>query len=126
MNNEIQIKDEYFLINLSWLKNLKNKYNYKDFEGFFEEIYNQNIPESEINNENFKSNLYSKSKIFKTKIEKDEFKEINRIYNHKILIEDKNKHFIYYQNYAIIDKIIVRKKEKESNYSYNLEQIEKK
>ena len=112
---DIQIKEEFYLIHLPWLKDFKNKFNYKDLEEkfFVEKCESINL-DSQLNNEKIIIELFRQSKFDQRKIERNEFNEINRIYNKKILV--KNKDFIYYNDYAIITQKISEEIKKNNFY----------
>ena len=102
LNQNIQIKEEYFLISLSWLQDFKNKFNYKELETFFEGKCDPLDINKNINNENYIKGKYIESNFNNTKIKKGDFNDVNKIYNNKIF--ERQKDFIYYKDYAIISQ----------------------
>ena len=102
LNQNIQIKEEYFLISLPWLQNFKNKFNYKEFEKFFESKCDSLNINKNLDDENYLKSKYKESNFNQIKINKDEFHKINKIYNNNIFA--KNNNFIYYKDYAIINQ----------------------
>ena len=103
LNQSIQIKEEYFLIHLKWLTEFKNAFNYKKIEQFLEEKCDSGTLNANLDNNNYIIKKFNESNFNQKKITKIEFDKINKIYN-KSNILSKNLNFIYYQNYAIINK----------------------
>ena len=103
LNQSIQIKEEYFLIHLKWLTEFKNAFNYKKIEQFLEEKCDSGTLSANLDNNNYIIKKFNESNFNQKKITKIEFDKINKIYN-KSNILSKNLNFIYYQNYAIINK----------------------
>ena len=101
LNQNIQIREEFFLISLQWLQDFKNKFNYKELEKFFESKCDSLDINKNINNENYIKNKYIESSFNNMKIKKEDFNNINKIFNNNIF--DKNNDFIYYKDYAIIN-----------------------
>ena len=97
LNQPIQIKKEYYLINLNWLKNFKKIFNYKELEKFLELKCNISNLDNNLNNNNYIKQKFIESG-FKKKIEKKEFDKINKIINDKIEAEDKNYNIKYYKD----------------------------
>ena len=122
LNRPFQIKGEYYLISLDWLKEFKNKFHFKDFETFLELHYDSSILDNKFNNKNYIKNKYieyKKSKFNKNNhIKKNEFDTINKIKNEKIFAENKNLNLKYYQNFAIVNKKIVEEL-KNNNFYYD-------
>ena len=75
LNQPIQIKKEYYLINLNWLKNFKKIFNYKELEKFLELKCNISNLDNNLNNNNYIKQKFIESG-FKKKIEKKEFDKI--------------------------------------------------
>ena len=115
LNQPIQIRKEYYLINLNWLKEFKAKFNYKELETFFELKCNISNLDNNLNNKNFIKKKYIESG-FKKKIEKNEFDKNNKIFNNTINAENKDFNLKYYKDYAIISKKIIEEFKKYNFY----------
>ena len=102
LNQNIQIREEYFLIYLPWLQEFKNKFNYKELEQFFEDKCDSLDINKNINNESFIKSKYIESQFNQNIIKKKDFNDINKIFNNKILCKCND--FIYYKDYAIINQ----------------------
>ena len=102
LKQNIQIKEEYFLISLPWLRDFKKRFNYTKLEKFFEEKCDSKNIQINLNNDIYLKNKFIESKFNQTKIKKDDFNKINKIYNNNIL--EKSPDFIYYKEYAIINQ----------------------
>ena len=111
LNNNIQNKEEFCLLNISWLKELKNKFNYKEIENFFEKKCDfENIS----NKKQYIKNKYEESGFKHNKITKNEFDKINKICNKNILM--KYQDMFYYKDFFIINYDTI--KEMKENYFY--------
>ena len=102
LSQSLLIKEEFFLIHLKWLTDFKSRFGYKEIEKFLEEksgsgIFKENLDDQYI------INKFKESKFNQKIISENEFNKINKIYN-KSNILAKNQNFIYYKNYAIINK----------------------
>ena len=102
LNQNIQIREEYFLIYLPWLQEFKNKFNYKELEQFFEDKCDSLDINKNINNESFIKSKYIESQFNQNIIKEKDFNDINKIFNNKILCKCND--FIYYKDYAIINQ----------------------
>ena len=103
-----QIKEEYYLINLDWIKEFKKKFHYKELEKFLELHYDQKFFEIIIKNKKYAQNIYKKSKFNNIKIDKNEFNKINKIPNdNNIYQEFKNYNLKYCINFAFVNKRII-------------------
>ena len=111
ISNPIQTKNEYFFIDLKWLKDFKNKFNYQNLEYFFE-LYCDF--ENNLNNKNYINEKYNQSGFNKRKIEKEEFFKINRIFNKNIIVN--NKDSFYYNNFCIINHKIIEEMKNNNFY----------
>ena len=103
LNHSLQIKEEYFLLHLQWLKDFKKAFNYQEIEKFFEEKCNTATLNLNLNKSDYIQNIYQESNFSNTKITKDKFDKINKIFN-KENIFVQNIDFKVYKNYAIINK----------------------
>ena len=111
INRPIKSKYEYFFIDLKWLKDFKNQFNYQKLEKFFG-IYCDF--ENNLNNKNYINEKYNESGFNKRKIDKEEFFKINRIFNKNIIVN--NKDSFYYNNFCIINHKIIEEMKNNNFY----------
>ena len=104
LKQNIQIREEYYLISLPWLQDFKKRFNYKELEKFFEEKCDSKNIQINLNNDIYIKKKFIESKFNQTKIKKDEFNKINKIHNNFIF--EKSPDFTYYKEYAIINQKI--------------------
>lgn len=120
LNQPVQIKQEYYLINLNWLKEFKEKFKYKELEQFFEVKCNSPNLNNKLNDKDYINQKYHESNFNKMiKIEKNEFNEINKIHNLNIHAENKELSFKFYKDYAIINEKILEEL-KNNNFYFDI------
>ena len=110
INTELMLNEEYYLINLDWMKNLKNKYNFKNLENILNEHFNyDNTNELQLLLK--KDKLFSFYKILKEKfgynikVSETDFKSIKIIQNKDI--EKIEKNYVAQRNFAFISPNIM-------------------
>ena len=110
INTELMLNEEYYLINLDWIKNLKNKYNFKNLENILNEHFNyDNTNELQLLLK--KDKLFSFYKILKEKfgynikVSETDFKSIKIIQNKDI--EKIEKNYVAQRNFAFISPNIM-------------------
>ena len=107
----VQPKEEGFFINLSQLRNLKEKFNYILLENFFEQI------DLESQNREYDlRDLYNRSEFNKYRISKDEFDKYNKIQNGQIIYRNNNNIQFQYKDFALIDKNVLEVMKKNGFY----------
>jgi hypothetical protein len=106
----IQPKEESFFINLSQLRNLKEKFNYTFLENYFEQC------DLESKNREYDlKDLYRKSGFNNFIISKNEFDKYNKIQNEKIIYRSNNNQF-QYKDFALIDNNVLEVMKKNGFY----------
>jgi len=110
INTELMLNEEYYLINLDWIKNLKNKYNFKNLENILNEHFNyDNTNELQLLLK--KDKLFSFYKILKEKfgynikVSETDFKSIKIIQNKDI--EKIEKNYVAQRNFAFVSPNIM-------------------
>ena len=110
INTELMLNEEYYLINLDWIKNLKNKYNFKNLENILNEHFNyDNTNELQLLSK--KDKLFPFYKILKEKfgynikVSETDFKSIKIIQNKDI--EKIEKNYVAQRNFAFISPNIM-------------------
>ena len=118
LNQPIQIREEYYLIDINWLNNFKKKFNYKELEKFFELKCDSSNLDIKLNDKNYIYQKYLESQFNIKKIEKSEFDKINKIHNSGIHVQNKDLNLKYYKDYAIINNKIFEEL-KNNNFFYD-------
>ena len=111
LNSVVQNKEEFCLLNLSWIKEFKNKFNYKQIESFFEKNCDFT---NQLNNKQYIKNKYKESGFSNNNINVNQFNTINKIINRNIIKE--NNKVLYYKDFFIINHETI--KEMKNNNFY--------
>ena len=107
----VQPKEEGFFINLSQLRNLKEKFDYTKLEKFLE----QYDLESKNNKYDLKD-LYNISGFNINRIDKNEFDKYNKIQNGQIIYRNNNNIQYQYKDFALIDNNVLEVMKKNGFY----------
>ena len=110
INTELMLNEEYYLINLDWIKNLKKKFNFRKLEDRLNKYFNYDHT-YELNIWSMKDKLYSLFEKLKDKydyrinVSETDFRSIKIIYNKDI--EKIEKDYVAQRNFAFVSPNII-------------------
>ena len=110
INTELMLNEEYYLINLDWIKNLKKKFNFRKLEDRLNKYFNYDHT-YELNIWSMKDKLYSLFEKLKEKydyrinVSETDFRSIKIIYNKDI--EKIEKDYVAQRNFAFVSPNII-------------------
>ena len=110
INTELMLNEEYFFINLNWLKTFKEKFNFKNLENTlninFE--FDHTFDFGQLKNKHYLPSIYQTLKLrynYQLQVTEEDLKSVNIIRNQNI--EKKEQDFIAQKDFAIISKFII-------------------